>query len=216
MRLLEYEICLHVLAHRPDLAAIHAATVDTGNGLILLTGDSGAGKTTLALALTLVGCRVGGDDLALLDPGTGVLRPLPRCAHLDRNSWRLLRRAGVRLPDRLARLGFVTPADLGTTEIGSAPVRHVVVVERGRGADPSLRSLSQAEALLALLPQTRWPAGTEGEKLAAVGRMVGGACCYRLTRGNVPATLALVAAMLDGRAAASLQRPGVTGEPAGD
>jgi hypothetical protein len=216
MRLLEYEICLHVLAHRPDLAAIHAATVDTGNGLILLTGDSGAGKTTLALALTLVGCRVGGDDLALLEPRSGILTPLPRCAHLDRNSWRLLRQAGVRLPNRLARLGFVTPADLGTTEIGNAPVRHVVVVERGRSAVPSLRSLSQAEALLALLPQTRWPAGSEGEKLTAVGRMVGGARCHRLTRGDLPTTLALVVAVLDGQAATSSQRFGVTGEPAGD
>jgi hypothetical protein len=203
MRLLEYEICLHVLSLRPDLVAIHAATVYAGDGIILVTGDSGAGKTTLALALTLAGCRVGGDDLALLDPRTGVLQPLPRCAHLDRTSWRLLRRAGIRLPSRLARIGFVTPADLGTPVAGRAPVSHVLVVEHGRGTAPILRSLSQAEALLALLPQTRWPAGTDGEKLTTVGRMIGGARCHHLPRGDLPATLALVSAMLDGQPFAS-------------
>jgi hypothetical protein len=197
MRLLEYEICLRVLTHRPDLVVIHAATIYTADGIMLVTGHSGAGKTTLALALTLIGCRVGGDDLALLDPRSGVLQPAPRCAHLDRTSWRLLRRAGVQLPSRLARVGFVTPADLGTRDVERTSVRRVLVVQRGPGAVPALRSLTQAEALLALLPQARWPAGTETEKVAAVGRMVGGARCYRLATGDLPATLALVSAMLD-------------------
>jgi hypothetical protein len=97
---LEYRICLRIIDHNPGLIALHGATVLTDCGAAFIRGPSGAGKTTLSMALAARGYRVGGDDVALLDPRTNTLRPLPRCFHLDAHSRRLLRRAGLAMPGR--------------------------------------------------------------------------------------------------------------------
>lgn len=47
--------------------AFHASAIAVEGGAILLTGDSGAGKSTTAAALSDRGCKILADDIAVLD-----------------------------------------------------------------------------------------------------------------------------------------------------
>jgi HprK-related kinase A len=65
---------------------LHAATVERGGQAIILTGESGSGKSTMAALLMTRGWRLMGDEFALLDPVTGMLHPFPRPISLKNES----------------------------------------------------------------------------------------------------------------------------------
>ena len=123
---------------------LHGATVCGPTGSVFIAGRSEAGKTTLALGLAARGHAVMSDDIALLEPVSGAIHPVPRCFHLDDRSRRLLRRAGLRLPDLARHYGFVSPADVNPPRSGAVVVRHIVLLESKRGPAPLLTSLPQA------------------------------------------------------------------------
>ena len=149
---LEVEICLRVIASRPDLIMLHGATVLAAGGAAFLSGPSGAGKSTLALALAARGYRIGGNDVALLEPCTGVIQPLPHCFHLDARSRRLLRREGLPMPAEAIRHNFLTATDLG---MGAAIGSH----DPAGPHAPGSRSPSRSDLV---------PSGGDGR--AAAGR----------------------------------------------
>ena len=196
LRQLEYAICQGILAHRPDLLLLHGALVVAAGGAALITGDSGVGKTTLALALAAHGYRVAGDDLAVLDPRTGAVQALPRGAHVDAHSWQLLRRVGLPRRRRIVCRGFVTPADLGGrgSRTAPVPVRWVVLLRRDHASGPRLAGLSHAEGTVRLLPQAQWSAGTPAGTLRLLGRLVGATTCACLRRDQLPAMVAALQA----------------------
>jgi hypothetical protein len=194
---LEYAICSRVIDQRGRLMVLHGATVFTTGGAAFITGHSGSGKTTLALALAARGYRVGGDDVAFLDPATGELQPMPRCAHLDGHSRRLLRGAGLRIADAAARRhGFITPADLGGATDVTAPVCHLLMTGRGPGTSPLLTPVPQAEMAVLLLREAGWENHPTAEALAAIGRLAGNAACHRLVSGRLRETVDIVATLL--------------------
>jgi hypothetical protein len=194
---LEYEICLRIVAHHPDLIALHGATVLNDGGAALISGPSGAGKSTLSLALAARGYRVGGDDVALLDPRTGTIRPVPRCFHLDARSRRLLRNVGLAMPAEALRYGFLTPTDLGMTEAPATPVRLILFLGRGGGRRPQLAPLSQAEMIVRLLSETPRGAHSTTEIMAVLRPLVSAAACYHLLGGRLSKTAETVAALLE-------------------
>lgn len=67
------------LAKRRGLFPLHAATVSADGRGLLLPGTSGAGKTTLAVALARAGWEFGGDDMVFLhhEPDGLVARAFP-------------------------------------------------------------------------------------------------------------------------------------------
>jgi hypothetical protein len=195
---LEYAVCLEVVGRRGSMLVLHGATVYAAQGCAFITGFSESGKTTLSLALAARGYAVGGDDVAFFDPGTGLFRPMPRCAHLSDESMHLLEQAGLRITHPLAlQHTFVTPADLGG-HVPPAPLRHVVLLERGAATDtqPSLTPVSQAEAALALLREAGWENEQTPEALSALARLTGGAAGYRLTRGHLSLMVETVAELM--------------------
>jgi hypothetical protein len=193
---LEYEICLRIVANRPHLVVLHGSTVFTADGAALITGPSGAGKSTLSLALAARGYRVGGDDVALLDPRTGTIQPVPRCFHLDACSRRLLRREGLPMPEQALRYGFMTPSDLGMTETPAAPVRLIVYLGRREGHTPQLAPVIQAEMIVRLLSETPRRTRSANEHIAILRPFVSAAACYHLVSGRLPATADALAALL--------------------
>lgn len=195
LQLLEYEICSRVIA-APGRVILHGATVFTRAGAAFIAGASGAGKTTLALALAVRGYRFGGDDIAFLDPRSGAVQPLPRCAHLDARAWGLLRDAGLRVPSDSIRYNFVTPADLGATSVAATSVRQIIHLSRGTDALPRFEPVTQAETGVVLLSEAGWSGLGATEALVSMQRFTGGATCLRLSRGQLPATVSALSAQL--------------------
>jgi hypothetical protein len=193
----EREICTRILENRQDVMWMHGATIAGPSGAALICGDSGAGKTTLALALAPRGFEVWSDDLSMMDPRAGETRALPRCFHLDDRSRRLLRQAGLQLPG--GRHGFVTPADLGVDPTPASNIRLIVFLLPGAESSdpPRLEQLSHAETVVELLRNYVGIGDyTPQESLKALGWLVSGAACYRLSRGGIVETAGLVAGLL--------------------
>ena len=73
-----------VVPSTPHLLTFHAAALQRHGRTLLLAGASGAGKTTLSLALTRAGWCFGSDEIVLLD-GNRDMRalPLPPCIKED-------------------------------------------------------------------------------------------------------------------------------------
>src|SRR5262249_68394 len=65
-----------VVPATPHLLTLHAAALQSECGAVLLVGDSGAGKTTLSIALARAGWGFGSDEIVLLGRELD-LRPLP-------------------------------------------------------------------------------------------------------------------------------------------
>jgi hypothetical protein len=194
---LEYEICSRIIAARPASLVLHGATILTDRGAAFISGPSGAGKTTLSLALAARGYRLGGDDIALLDPRTNTVRPMPRCFHLDARSRRLLRDLGATLPPESVRHAFMTPADLGTTDHTASAVRWAIYLEPGDGPRPRLAPLSQAEAVVRLLSETARGTYSTAEVIEALGALVLASDCRHLLRGRLSDTADTIASLLE-------------------
>jgi hypothetical protein len=189
---LEADIVSEVARRRSSRHLIHGATVYGPTGDILITGPSGAGKTTLSLALTTRGFRVGSDDLAALDPATNTVQPLPRCFHLDQQSRTLLAEIGVTLPADALKDSFVTPAHLWPPA-SPAPIQFMFFLETQRQPRPQIDPETQAAMAAALLLETGCGHFSYKESVSALGRLVGRCRCFRLWSASVQTTVDEVA-----------------------
>jgi hypothetical protein len=104
------------------------------------------------------------------------------------------------MPERSLRCGFITPADLGTTDPPAASVRLLLFLGRGRGRGggrrAGLSALSQAEMIVRLLSETPRGAHSTGDIMAALRPVVGAAACYELVGGRLSDTAGTVAKLL--------------------
>ena len=114
------------------LEVMHASAVALDGGAVVLLGASGAGKTTLALALCELGAGFLTDDVVALELGDGrlIAHPGSPVAVVKHSEEHLIGVPGARNP---------------------APLRAVVVLERGPGAPrhPAFAPLREARRLLA-------------------------------------------------------------------
>jgi len=189
---LEFEICRRVIEYRRDRIMLHGALLSRDGTSLFLSGASGAGKSTLALALSGRGFQVATDDVVLLDPGSASVDAIPRCFHLDLQSKRLLRDAGVTFPWRSLRHDFVTPADLETSSPSSQRLDTLICLHRTNSDTPELTPLSQAEMTGFLLHESAWGRHSAGEVLQTLTRLTGQARCYKLVMGRLDASVRLL------------------------
>lgn len=140
-----------------DVPTLHAAAIDTGDGAILILGDSGAGKSTTAASLIRQGYRLVADDTAALEERNGevVVHPgLPRLRILEDSAialgWNVAELPAVFQHESNARKWFI---DGGTTSNAPLPVRAIYVLrQRAHGAtETRITPLRPAKALGELL-----------------------------------------------------------------
>lgn len=197
LRHLDYEVCCRTMAQRTDLLWLHGALLQTSDGGVLISGPSGAGKSTLTLGLLALGYPVGGDDVAFVEPASGLVRAFPRFLHTDRRGRRLLHQAGWWPRAARCRAGALLPSRLGTA-IG--PVRAILFKEPPVNDPPHLTPIPQAEAAVRLLPQARAGGLPRAAVIAALQRLAAGAACLRVSGGggseHLPALIAAVTAAL--------------------
>jgi HprK-related kinase A len=90
--MLEWGLNWCVSNHCHQYVVIHAAVVARADRAVVLPAPSGSGKSTLCAGLVARGWRLLSDELALIDPATGSIAPLPRPISLKNASIDVIRR----------------------------------------------------------------------------------------------------------------------------
>lgn len=135
--------------------ALHAAALRRNGRLLLLSGNPGAGKTTLTMALTHAGFGFAGDDVALLD-ASGDCLGLPFAPAVKTGAWQVLAdrypeleaTPVFRRPDR-RRVRYPLPRAFEPPR--PLPVGWVILLRRGVDAAARLDPVGPADALRGLL-----------------------------------------------------------------
>jgi hypothetical protein len=133
---------------------LHAAALEVHGRALVLCGSSGAGKTTLSLALMARGHRLLTEEMVWISED-GTVRGLPRSLHVPESS-----KERARVPDSWLRLPYpirdragairdhlllVPPRDALVLE--SRPLAAIVRMGHGPGWDVHLTQSSPSEAL---------------------------------------------------------------------
>lgn len=189
LNVLEYEICRRVIDRRRDLVMLHGALVSRDGMALFISGKSGAGKTTLSLALSARGFHVETDDVALFEASSMRFHPIPRCFHLDSRSKQLLRATGVQMPETSERHSFVTPADLRACATRGPTPNVLIALTRTESDSATLATLTQAEMTGLLMRESGWGGHSAAEVLSALVRLTRQARCYQLTMGSLDASV---------------------------
>lgn len=181
---------------------VHAAVTSLEGRAIVLPGASGAGKTTLAAALTLGGWSYLSDEVAAIGLDGAVVRPYPRPLALEPGSFDLvpgaLRRWPANVPQLMTDLHLVLPSTLGTTAPPmAAPIAAIVFPEVVTGGSTFLERMSRAEALERLTSLTfnlRFLGRAGFEGLVNAVRL---SSCHRLVLDGVAAAPTVLESLLD-------------------
>ncbi len=148
--------CLSSHCHR--YLTLHAAVVERGGRAMILPAPPGSGKSTLCAGLIHSGWRLLSDELAMIDPETKTLTPVPRPVSLKNDSIDVIRDfapAAVLGPTvsetvkgRVAHM--LPPEDALRRHQESVPPGWVVIPRYVPDAPPVLARLPKARALMHL------------------------------------------------------------------
>lgn len=94
--LLEWGMNWCVTGYCHTRLTLHAAVLERHGRVLLMPAPPGSGKSTLCAALMLDGWRLLSDEMALLDPATGLVTPAPRPVSLKNGSIDIIRRRAPR------------------------------------------------------------------------------------------------------------------------
>jgi hypothetical protein len=194
---LVYYPCWWWLEQTQDLHPVHAAGVLTGDGVILLAGASGVGKSTLAVALAAQpGARLLSDSF-VLHSGADVF-PVREPVLLDAWSRRWLGRRGdlLRAIDwryGLNRRGYHVPAnrlaDSGRAALVVLLRRSTQAYARRVSAEEAHRRLSAADMIIndlrrywafAAIMEQMLPSGLVARREAQIASLVAAVPCYEV------------------------------------
>ncbi|HYX24542.1 MAG TPA: hypothetical protein VFC23_10360 [Thermoanaerobaculia bacterium] len=185
---LEYRVVDGAIQRTRSHWVLHAGAVVAGDGTCLVIGESGAGKTSLALWLSAAGLPLVSDDLCPIPRGSRRPEVFPRALHMDAQySPRLL----ARIPPRPAGYPadyYPFPGAAGAAASPPPPISRLLVLERGSSpqGEVEVEELLQAQAvhhlLAALIKGPAFHYATALETLLPIGA----ACrAYRL-RSSTP------------------------------
>ena len=194
---LEAALCETIIRSQRRLVAIHAAAIQIADSVAMLAGCSQAGKTTLSLALARRGFPVWCDDVALVDPKTLNVLPIPRCFHVDDRGADLLEADGLRLPDAWPRFRFIVPHDFGVPAVPPGRARDLIFMRGPRAEHPKIEAVSQAEMTARLLSEAGQGPLSDSDTVAVICGLAGGASCFALTPGPLSETADVVADLLN-------------------
>lgn len=111
--------CADVLAEKRGALLLHAASLLTEKGLVLVFGPPLSGKSTLAMLALDRGLNILGDDVVFLSTDDGLVRPVPRP----------LKR---RITDQCLDSAEADPLEIGSILYGSLDGKPCALIPRSR------------------------------------------------------------------------------------
>jgi hypothetical protein len=149
--------CFHLTDHSHGGLLFHAAALAWQGRGLMLPGQIGAGKTTLAAWLVTKGCDYLTDELVFMPDGAQTMQAFSRPLNLKKGSWRVLQ-PHLDLTGHPAQLlktccvALVPPTLLRPANLLSEPPVNLILFPRyALSEDFALRPLSKAQAGLALM-----------------------------------------------------------------
>jgi hypothetical protein len=160
----------------------HAGAVERDGQVVVITGDSGRGKSTLTAALVQRGWAYLTDELAAVDPASLDVATFPKPIDLDLGSRRLLgldgdgrREPGAKRP--------VTPTELGSVSTGGRLALLVVLDDEiEAGSDTGADASPEVRAVLDLIGVTFGPTFEDELALDQLADLAGRVPILRLPR----------------------------------
>lgn len=175
------------LLHQRGVLPLHASAVEVGGRAIAFVAPSGGGKSTMAMHLHHLGCRVIADDICAIEVGNGTARLWPGLRNLK--LWRASLAAIDQGPGECEPvLATIDKYRVPATALAEYRAFELAaVIELDWGAVPALDPVPGAAAVGALVAHT-----FRGQLVAAMGReaahwrqcldLFGAAGHFRLTR----------------------------------
>ncbi|MCW5654652.1 HprK-related kinase A [Hydrogenophaga sp.] len=177
---------------------IHSAVLERNGRVVLLPAPPGSGKSTLCAALMLSGWRLLSDEMALLDPVTGLVTPSPRPVSLKNRSIEVIRQrapdAGFGPVARDTMKGTVAHMRISADSLARAdePARPAWVVfpRYQQDAPLTITERPRASALVELASNSfnQHVHGRDG--FQALARLVDGCACHDLAYGQLDEAIA--------------------------
>ncbi len=175
------------VARTPDTICIHAAAAEVGGGLVVLIGESHAGKSSVALQLAVLGNRFFGDDqiaVRLSSPPSGLcLGLMPKVRTPLPSDCGAPFREFVEEYTAMEGEGMVY-LKLWDREAGSfgesAPLRALVVLDRRNVGEAELLPASRSELVKSMVETAFAPQVGSAELVAGLTRLAGSVDVCRL------------------------------------
>ncbi len=196
---LERRITRRVMARQRGSVILHAAAVALRDGCVLLPGTSGAGKTTLVLALRDRGLQALGDDILLLDPRRMTVRAFPR-SFLIKGPGTGAHRSAAARPSRL-RLLALRDVHGGGKADRELPVNWIIFPERCARLPAELLACPDTECLRRLVNLSVCRLAGKERAFRALSRLAGGATCHILKYSEANRGAAAIAQLVRRRTA---------------
>lgn len=172
------------------MLALHAALLRIGDAPLLIAGASGAGKTTLALALAAQsGCTILADDIVMVDEPSR-LRGIPFPIAVKDGSWPLLQEFYPELaacPTHIRSDGKIVKflaceGDDGSTQ----PATTMIFIRRSTDGRCSLSTMSPLMAFQRLLAEAASPTHRLSDRaFGALAELVKRSRAFEMAVGNL-------------------------------
>ena len=175
---------------------IHAGVVGNGTSCLLLPATAGSGKSSLTMALVHRGFQYFSDEVALVEPGTFHVLPMPLAMAIKDSGWELMARyypalelLPIHIRSDFKVLRYLPPPVNAVAQAPSA-VRHIIFPHYQPGAQTKLVPLCRAEALGRLMDQCLGlRRRLDGDNVRAIVAWMRSIECYELTHSCLEAAV---------------------------
>jgi hypothetical protein len=208
---IESDLIVRLQLARPDLLFVHAAALEKEGVVHLVTGHSGAGKSTTCWGLLHEGFRYLSDEIAPIDVETGRVHAYPHALCMKRDPPPT---HPVPPGTRRTSRGLHVPISRERLAVPDAPavLESVLFVEYDPDRPaPAVHAVGPAEAAARLYPNVLNALAHENHGLAAVSRLAARLDGYRLESAALAPTCRLVADLQGTRRAPGRDRPYLPG-----
>ncbi len=201
---LEWGINWRVIESCAAYLQLHAATLSFEGQGVVLVGNSGVGKSTLAAGLVSRGWTYLSDEFALIDPDTLRLHPFPKAMCIKAGSFDVIERLNLPLWQRRhyvkaikGAVGYVRPQDFARGVVSSpCPIRFVVFPKYGDGEEPRLYPIPPGHAGFRLVAHVLNRRAFSTRAVSILSEVVRSAECLGLVSGPIEETCELIESLV--------------------